>query len=126
MEEFPSVRMHSWFPTEGNSDMLFRTRCRGWIIKTSFEFGRWAPEITYDHCIWTGKWVTKEEPPVLFANCIGFRLNYGSDIGIGSGWEKVSIENVEAVCTEIIGHCRRMLDVLPKLLEGLDLESLTK
>lgn len=113
-------------PLDGNEDMVFRMQCRGWIIKTSFDFGSWASEITYDHSVWTGKWVTKETPAILFANCIGFRLNYGNEIGIGSRWEKISVEQMEAVCTEIIGHCQRMFDVFPKLLEGLDLELLTK
>ena len=35
------------------------------------------------------------------------------------------VEGIEPTCVEIIGHCRRMLDVFPKLLEGLELESLT-
>jgi hypothetical protein len=112
-------------PLDGTGDMLFGMKCRGWIIKTFFHFGRWSPEITYSHNIWTGKWITKKEPAVLFANCIGFRLNYGNDIGIGSGWENIEIKNINAVCTEIIGHCRRMFDALPSLLEGLDLELLT-
>jgi hypothetical protein len=111
-------------PLDGNTDMVFGMKSSGWIVKTSFEFGRWAPEIVHYHSIWTGKWITKEEPAELFANCIGFRLNYGNDIGIGSGWDNIAVENIEAACTEIIGHCQRMFDVFPKLLEGLDLESL--
>lgn len=105
--------------------MLFGMKCHGWIIKTWFDFGRWAPEIRLEHKVWTGKWITKEQPAVLFANCIGFQLNYGNEIGIGSGWENITVENVDPTCAEIIGHSRRMFDVLPKLLEGLDLELLT-
>jgi len=123
-EHFIAAFGNEWLPPDPldkSGDMQFGMKCRGWIVKTSFYFGRWAPEITYDHCIWTGKWITKEEPAVLFANCIGFRLNYGNDIGIGSGWDNISVQDIEAVCTEVIGHCRRMFDVFPMLLGGLDL-----
>jgi hypothetical protein len=113
-------------PLDGKSDLRFRMKCRGWIIKTGFEFGRWGPEITCDHNVWTGKWITKDDPQVLFANCLGFRLSYGNEIGIGSGWEGVTIDNVERTCLAVVGHCQRMFDVFPMLLENLDLQLLTK
>lgn len=112
-------------PLDGKSDLRFRMKCRGWIIKTGFEFGRWDPEITCDHNIWTGKWITKEEPQVLFANCIGFRLSYGNEIGIGSGWENIATVDIEPACLSVIEHCRLMFDVFPILLEDLDLGLLT-
>ena len=113
-------------PLDGKDELLFRMRCCGWIIKTSFDFGRWSPEITYEHIIWTGKWITKEEPGVLFANAIGFRLNYGCEIGIGSEWGKITVENIDSVCAEIMGHCQKMFDAFPNLLKGLELENLKK
>jgi hypothetical protein len=112
-------------PLDEKPGVKFRMKCRGWIIKTYFEFGRWAPELSHDHYIWTGKWITKGEPAVLTANSIGIGLNYGSEIGIGSGWENIAAENIEAVCAEIIEHCSCMFDIFPGLLEGLDLELLT-
>jgi len=127
-EHFIATFGDKWLPPDPldkSGDLQFSMKCRGWIVGTSFDFGRWTPEITYDHSIWTGKWITKEEPAVLFANCIGFRLNYGNDIGIGSGWENITVENIKYVCAEIIGHCQQMFDIFPKLLEGLDLELLT-
>ena len=112
-------------PLDGKPDLIFRMRCHGWVIKTLFEFGRWFPEIRYDHSAWTGKWITKEEPAVLFANCIGFRLSYGNVLGIGSGWDNIAVDGVEPVCVAVVDHSRRMFDLFPKLLEGLELESLT-
>jgi len=112
-------------PLAGKADMLFGMKCHSWTIETDFGFGRWSPEVRQEHSVWTGKRITKEQPAVLFANCIGFRLNYGNEIGIGSGWENITVENIESTCAEIIGHCRRMFDVFPRLLEGLDLELLT-
>lgn len=102
-----------------------RSKCRGWVVVTTFEFGRWQPEITYEHDIWTGQWITKESPPVLFANCIGFRLNYGIELGVGSGWDRLREDQVNPACVEIVEHCRRMFVRFPVLLEGLELESLT-
>jgi len=113
-------------PLDGKSALRFRMKCRGWIIKTGFEFGRWDPEITCDHNVWTGKWITKYDPQVLFANCLGFRLSYGNEIGIGSGWESIASDNVERTCLAVVEHCQRMFDVLPMLLENLDQQLLTK
>lgn len=112
-------------PLDGKSDVTFRMSCRGWIIKIGFDFGRWDPEITCDQSIWTGQWITKDKPAILFANCIGFGLNYGNVLGIGSGWENIAVHNLDAVCAEIVLHCRRLLDAFPELLAGLELESLT-
>ncbi|MFN7138315.1 MAG: hypothetical protein ACK4UN_03135 [Limisphaerales bacterium] len=112
-------------PLDGKTDLVFAIKCRGWIVKTFFEFGRWDPEIVHSHNVWTGKWITREEPAVLLANSIGFRLNYGNELGIGAGWENITVENIDPVCNEIIEHCRRMFEVYPVLLEGLDLELLT-
>jgi len=94
--------------TTGRTDLSFESVCRGWVVETSFEFGRWDPEISHSHRIWNGKWITKEEPAVMTYNCIGFRLSYGNEIGIGSVWDSISIENIDPVCLEVIEHCRRM------------------
>ena len=75
-------------PLDGKSDGPFGMKCYGWIINTNFDFGRWFPEIRQEHSVWTGKWITRSEPAVMIANCIGFRLNYGNEIGFGSGWER--------------------------------------
>ena len=112
-------------PLDGSSDLRFRMKYCGWIIKTGFEFGRWAPEIRHQHSVWTGKWITKEEPEILPANCMGIGLNYGNEIGIGSGWEDIAVDDVEPTCVAVVQHCREMFDAFPKLLEGLDLELLT-
>lgn len=112
-------------PMDGKSDLRFRMECRGWVIKTEFEFGRWDPEIRCEHFIWTGKLITKDEPQVLFANCLGFRLNYGNEIGIGSGWDEIAVNAVDRTCLAVVGHCQRMFDILPELLEGLDQRLLT-
>lgn len=112
-------------PSDGPADLIFSVKCRGWTVKTWFEFGRWDLEIRHYHNIWTGKWITKDEPEVLFANSIGYRLNYGNVIGIGSGWDNIPANNVDLVCGEIIRHCGRVFEALPVLLEGLDLEIMT-
>jgi hypothetical protein len=112
-------------PLDRKNEVQFRMKCRGWVIKTSFEFGRWYPEITHEHNVWTGKWITKDQPEVLDANCLGFRLSYGDEIGFGSGWEYLTDEDIEPTCVAVIEHCRHMFDVLPELLKGLDLELLT-
>lgn len=106
-------------------DCMFRMKSHGWIIKTSFDFGRWEPEIRNEHSIWTGKWITKEEPAALPFNCIGFRLTYGNVLGIGSGWDGIAVDDLDPVCLAVIDHSRRMLDLFPKLLKGLDLELMT-
>lgn len=105
--------------------LQYQMKCRGWIVKTYFDFGRWEPEISYQHDVWNGKWITKQEPAILPFNSLSMGLNYGNELGIGSGWDNIAMENVEAVCTMITDHCQRMFDLFPALLEGLDLEQLT-
>ena len=88
---------HQYMPESSvTDDMRFRMRCRGWIISTEFDFGRWYPEIRYRHYIRTGKSITKEEPPVLLANSLAFQLAYGYEIGFGSGWTFLAEEEVKA------------------------------
>lgn len=112
-------------PYDG-SDLRFRIPCNGWIIRSWFEFGRWEPEIYCTHNIWTGKLITKDEPEVLFANSLGYQLNYGNEIGIGSGWQGIAVEDVDRTCLAVVEHCRITFDALPVLLKGLDLQLLTK
>lgn len=112
-------------PLEGNDGLVFRMKCRGWILKTRFFFGRWGPEISYWHNVWTGKWHSREEPPVLFDNCLRSQVSYGDEIGIGSKWDFLFEEDVEPACALVIEHCRRFFEAAPKLLEGLELETLT-
>lgn len=103
-------------------DVVFQMPCNGWIINTFFDFGRWEPEISYSHSIWTGKLVTKDEPDVF----LGHHLNYGNEIGIGSGWREIAVEDVDRTCLIVVEHCRIMFDALPVLLKDLDLQLLTK
>lgn len=112
-------------PLDGKGDLVYRMPCRGWIIRTWFFFGRWGPEISYFHNIWTGKWITREEPEVLPANCIGFGDSYGNTIGIGTCWDYLFEEDVEPACAAVIEHCSRFFEAAPKLLDGLELETLT-
>jgi hypothetical protein len=112
-------------PSDEKTGLQFRMACHGWVIKTELECGRWDPEITCVHDVWTGKLITKADPQVLFANCLGFQMSYGNEIGIGSGWERIAVADVERTCLAVVEHCHRMFDVLPGLLNHLDLELLT-
>jgi hypothetical protein len=111
-------------PLGGKKDARFFMKCHGWIIRTWFEFGRWEPEISYQHSVWTGKWITKEQPEVLPANCIGVGQNFGNEIGIGSGWEKVLNKDIEKTCASVIAHCHEMFQCYSHILDGLDLHLL--
>lgn len=110
----------------GKTGLRYRNEYHGWVVLTEFEFGRWDPEITCVHDIWTGKLITREDPQVLVANCLGFQMNYGNEIGIGSGWERIAVDDVDQTCSIVMEHCQRLFDILPMLLESLDLKSLVK
>lgn len=105
--------------------LSFKIKLAGWSVMTDFDFGRWAPHIEYGHSIWTGKWITKEEPAVLFANCLGFRLSYARELGLGAIWDNLSVDEAELACREVSGHCQTMFEALPELLNGLEQQSLT-
>ena len=108
-----------------NDGPQFGIKCRGWTIQTSFEFGRWKPEIYQAHNIWNGKWITNDQPAVLLGNSLEIGLSYGSVIGIGSSWSYLTEEDVKPACAAVIEHCKRMFEAFPELLKGLDLELLT-
>jgi hypothetical protein len=112
-------------PLDRSEAMKFGIKFRGWTINTYFDFGRWAPEISCEHNVWNGQWITKDRPAVLVANSLRVQMNYGNEIGIRSGWEEIAVKDIEPTCAEIITHCRMMFDALTNLLEGLELGSLT-
>lgn len=112
-------------PLDKGEDLIFRMECRGWILKTFFHFWHYGPVINCSHIVWTGKWLFPEEPLVLPFNCLRSGTSYGNEIGIGSVWDHITDEDVEPVCAEVIEHCRRFFEAAPKLLEGLELETLT-
>ena len=109
-----------------SANLRYRTSCFGWVLTTEFEFGRWGSEINCLHDIWTGQSITRNDPQVLFANCLCFQMNYGNEIGIGSGWEAIYIDDVELICASVIEHCKIMYEVIPALLTNLDLAHLTR
>src|SRR5690606_10603109 len=126
---FEAAFGRKWFPIDPIPGEASALRCgmlsRGWTITTRFEFGRWDPEMTCVDDIGTRNVMTKDAPQVLFANCFGPTLNYGNEIGSGSGWENIATEHIEPTCLSVMEHCRRMFDVFPLLLEDLDLSLLT-
>lgn len=108
-------------------DFAFNMKFSGWIIRTSFWFGRNASLIHYSHGIssearfefprYQGGWSI----PITG---IGSVISFYSWLGISSQteWSRVMSEEVESTCDEVIEHCRHFFAVAPKLLKGLDLE----
>lgn len=113
-------------PLDGKSEMVFRMESFGWIVKTWCEFGRWAPEFHFSHNVWTGSWITAEQPEVLPYNCLAFRRNYGNILGIGTGWGPMRIQDIEPICDSAIEHCRTFFNAMPTLLRGLELNALSE
>ena len=54
-------------------------------------------------------------------------ISFSAWLGITSQieWEYLMDEDVDPACDAVIKHCRHFLEVLPKLLKGLEFENIS-
>ena len=108
-------------------ELVFCTKCSGWIIETQFDIGRRESQIGYNHCITTRRIFEPDEAQPSPIRCMGYFLSFNSRLGISSQseWPYLMDEDIEPTCAVVIEHCRRFVDAAPQLLEGLELDKLT-
>jgi hypothetical protein len=113
----------------GEPDLLFKTRCCGWMINTYFFFNSREGSIEYYHDIQSED--TFEQPGQK-GMCRAFlvleyKLSFCSWMGVDgeTKWKYVTESEVESVCEGVIKFCRHFFEVAPKLLKGIGLESIT-
>lgn len=105
----------------------FDIKCGGWMLQTQFNFGRkpgyQQSVLGYWHNICSQKKVPHPAmPEVMYpvahlCRCVSWPCSWQ--------WEYLTEEDVELACNETFKYCRHFFDAAPKLLKGLDFESIT-
>jgi hypothetical protein len=112
----------------GDPYSSFGMKCCGWNLSTNFWFGRSENLINYIHSITSPTIVRHERHPEITAPTLqmAIMISFGSWLGITSQieWKHIFSEDVEATCDAVIEHCRRFLAIAPKLLKGLEFETI--
>jgi hypothetical protein len=108
---------------EDDEVLRFKMKRAGWFVTTSFYFGRSKPVLNFMHGI------ASEEPliyrPGIGPMVIGAMMSFNSCLGIASQteWHYLTDEEVEPACAAVLKLCAVFFDVLPKLLKGLECET---
>jgi len=105
-------------------DLEFKMDCHGWFLSTHFDFtGKGPSQLSYWHSLTSpmpfhsaGRVAALSSSPIGFAECLGIGQTH---------WEYVMDAEVEPTCDAAVELCRRFIQVAPKLLQGLDYESMT-
>lgn len=107
-------------------ELEFDMKCCGWIINTSFDFGRTEAQIRYNHAISTRKTFAPAEQQISNGFGLVSMISFNSWLGISSQteWPYLMDEDIEPTCAAVIERCRHFFEAAPKLLKGLEWESL--
>jgi len=102
----------------------------GWIISTHFWFGRGESLIDYSHAIFSELTFEHHGPkgPYTANLVIGSLISVCSWLGICSQtqWEYLTDdEEVGHACDAVIKFCGRFFEVAPKILKGLEVDTIT-
>lgn len=107
----------------------FQMKCYGWVINTSFWFGRGESLIDYCHNISSEDSVEQHGPKGVYRLplVIASYMSFCSWLGISgqTQWEYLMEEDVEPVCDAAIKFCGHFFEVAPKLLKGLEFDKIT-
>lgn len=115
--------------TEEGWDPFFEMKFAGWIVSTSFSFGRYQSMISYQHSIGSeAKVPIQEYPP----ECWPPTLRLGGSLGLlstGLGiaqpqWLSLKKEDVDQACDTVIKCCGHFFEAVPRLLKGLEFEKI--
>jgi hypothetical protein len=110
--------------------LRFQMESGGWVIYTNFWFGRQESLIDYCHGIATKSiFAQKGAKGVYHAQFpMGMMLSFCSWLGICSQtqWKHLQTEDVSVACDALVKHCAHFFEVTPKLLKGLEIDSISE
>ena len=103
-------------------ELDFKMKWNGWIIITQFDFEVKGRQFDYGHAICSEATIPPHGIP---AAILGFPSLTGW-LGLrgNTEWQYLMDEDIQPVCNFIIQRCRCFFEVVPKLLKGLEFESL--
>lgn len=107
---------------EDDEVLRFKMKRAGWFVITSFYFGRRRPILDYMHRI------ASEEPliyrPRIGPMVMGACMSFNAWLGVSrTEWHYLTEEEIEPTCAVAVKLCARFFDVLPKLLKGLECDT---
>jgi len=117
--------------TEEGWDPFFEMQFAGWIVSTSFSFGRHQSMISYQHSIGSAaKMPIREYPP----ECWPPTLRLGNSLALlstGLGiigqpqWMSLTKGDVDPACDVVVKCCGCFFDAVPQLLKGIEFEKIS-
>jgi hypothetical protein len=122
-ETFSGQIIDSSYDDISDPSSSFDLKCCGWILSTHFWFGRRESLIEYSQTITSPTRIKHPDNPIitgpamLMGNCISWLCM--------NQWEYISAEEMEATCDRVIKSCKCFIEVAPKLLKGLEFETIT-
>ena len=109
-----------------DSFLFFERKCCGWVIKTDFWFGRGETLLECGHLILSEEVVEhRRQKPDGGEGCFFQHLKLGLNL-YNAVWNSLMTEDLELACDAAIKYCAHFFEVLPKLLNGLEYEKITK
>jgi hypothetical protein len=107
----------------GYDSPLLRMKFSGWIVQTNFDFGRTRSLINYNHLIASEERISHPATPGCTAPALVLDCMI-CWIGLGRmEWEYLMDADIEPACDSVITLCREFFDELPRLLKGLERET---
>jgi hypothetical protein len=110
---------------EEEEDLRFKMKRSGWVVNTMFYFGRSHAILNYSHNIGSEQTFPYRHGRIA----MGMRglISFNSYLGISSQteWDYLTEEEIEPSCAVALKLCAHFFDVAPKLLKGLECETVT-
>jgi hypothetical protein len=105
-----------------DEELRFKMKRAGWFVATYFYFGRSKPILDYMHGI------ASEDPltyrPGIEPMVLGAGMSFNSCLGVSrTEWHYLTEDEVESTCKTVTRLCIDFFDVLPKLLKGLECDT---
>ncbi len=128
-QTFGTQCLNHEFDDVGDPHSRFDIKCGGWILSTSFWFGRGKNLINYNQSISSEEIFEQHGPNGLFKapRVMAIMISLTSWLGITSQiqWEYITPDETDSTCEEVMKQVSHFADVAPKLLKGLDVEKIT-
>ncbi len=103
---------------QGDLSSSYEMKCCGWIISTHFWFGRSSNLLDYSHSI-----IAPTTDPAM---SLAIRLTLIRWRGSPTELELLMDNDVQPACDAVILMCELFFEEAPKMLEGLEFETVTK
>jgi hypothetical protein len=105
-------------------DLRFKMKRAGWIVKTSFWFGRGETILDYSHLIESEE-IFPHRDGIVAMGLIG-GASFNAWLGVGrSQWSYITDEEIEPTCATVMKLCAHFFETLPKLLNDLKCDNVT-